>query len=415
MLSVELCVGGDTVELEKTEHRRKVLIDLFYFAAVAALFYFVVRYALGWLMPFLIGFAVALIFRPVIYWMVDKLGFQRKFAAVLIVLLAYGVLGTGLTFGGIALASKLGDLFSGLPAFFNETIMPAFNNLGDYLERLFERLPPEWMSGLDAARDSLMSAITGAVTSFSRTGLNAVAGIAKGIPGFLIALVFTILASFFISQDYYGVTRFITAQLPDRVRKVLFEGKAAIASTLGAYAKAYAKIMLVTFIELTVGFLILGISNPLPKALGIAFFDILPVFGTGGIVIPWVIIDLLLGKFSRALGLLILYGVITVVRNFIEPKIVGDQLGLNPIVSIIAIYLGYRWFSVGGMILMPACVAMAITLHDKGVIHLYKDPGTVDEEAHRQRREALRAERKQRREATPLAARLRGVFRRKTK
>ncbi len=402
------------MDTEKYSRRRNFIVSVLYFAVLAALFYFVMRYALGWLMPFLIGFVVAMVFRPLIYWMVDKLGFQRKFAAVLVVLLAYGVLGTALTFGAIALASRLGDLFSALPAFFNETILPAFNNLGDYLERLFERLPQEWLSGLDTARDSLMSALTGTVTSFSRAGLNAVAGIAKGIPGFLIALVFTILASFFISQDYYGVTRFITAQLPEHTRKVLFESKAAVSSTVSAYLKAYAKIMLITFVELTIGFLIIGISNPLPKALGIAFFDILPVFGTGGILIPWIIIDLLLGKFTQALGLLIIYGIITIIRNFIEPKIVGDQLGLNPIVSIIAIYLGYRWFGVPGMILMPACMALALTLHDKGIIHLYKEPAPINEEYHRQQREKLRAERRERRRSHSLAKTVSGLFR-KTK
>jgi len=381
----------------KQQKRSAFIVNVIFFAMVAALFYFSVKYVLGWLMPFLIGFIIALIFRPLIYWAVDRLHFKQRFAAVAVVLLGYCVLGTLLALLGMELVSVLGHLFSDLPDYFTNTIMPALSAWGDNFDNLLSRMPAEWLAILDTLRTSITSALMNVVSNLSKVGLNLVANVAKSVPGALIAFVFTILASFFISQNYYGVIRFIAAQFPDKARKALREGRDAITGTLGAYLKAYARIMLVTFTELTIGFLIIGVKNPIPTAFGIALFDIFPVFGTGGIVIPWIVLDLLLGKYSQALGLLIIYGVVTVVRNFIEPKIVGDQLGLNPIVSIIAIYLGYRWFGFAGMLLMPATCALAITLHNKGVITLYKESGPVDENLERERREAVRLEKTERR------------------
>ena len=395
----------------KIQRRGAFIVNLVFFILVAALFYFSVKYVLGWLMPFIIGFVISLALRPVISWVVDRLKLGRKLAAVVIVLIGYAVFGTVFTLLTIELVSLLGRLFSNLPDFFTNSIMPALSNLGNSFDNLLDRMPEEWVEMIKLAQTSITSALMNGVTEISKVGLNSLAEIAKGIPGFLIALVFTILSSFFISQNYYGVTHFIAAQLPPRATKVIVAGKAAIASTVGAYVRAYAKIMLVTFVELTIGFLIIGIANPLPLAFGIAIFDILPVFGTGGVLIPWILIDLLLGEYSQALGLLIIYGVITVVRNFIEPKIVGDQLGLNPVVSIIAIYLGYRWFGVLGMIMMPVSVALAITLHNKGVITLYKRPAPVDEEAERKRREQRRQERAQaRRKAREARKKNGGAF-----
>ncbi len=146
--------------------------------------------------------------------------------------------------------------------------------------------------------------------------------------------------------------------------------------------------MLITFVELSIGLLILRVNNAIPVALGVAVFDILPVLGTGGIVIPWSLVSFLTGNTFLGVGLLILYAVITIIRNFIEPQVIGDQLGLNPIVSIISMYLGFVWLGVGGMILMPISVQTLLTLQNKGVMRLYKpdtesssnetDDGTVD-------------------------------------
>jgi predicted PurR-regulated permease PerM len=154
-----------------------------------------------------------------------------------------------------------------------------------------------------------------------------------------------------------------------------------MSDTVLRYLRGYLKIMLVTFVELSIGLTILGVSNSIATAFEIAIFDILPVFGSGGILLPWALFQLLSGNMFVGIGLVILYGAITVIRNFIEPKIIGDQLGLNPVISIISIYLGFVWIGVAGMILMPISVQIAISLHKKGIIRLYKEePKNISEQ-----------------------------------
>jgi predicted PurR-regulated permease PerM len=128
-----------------------------------------------------------------------------------------------------------------------------------------------------------------------------------------------------------------------------------------------------TFTELSIGLSVLQIENSVGIAAIIAVADILPVIGTGSVLIPWSIVALFMQNYFLAAGLIILYIVVLAVRNFTEPKIVGDQLGLNPIVTLISIYLGYRIMGFGGMIVLPVATNILVGLHKSGKIKLWKE------------------------------------------
>ncbi len=129
--------------------------------------------------------------------------------------------------------------------------------------------------------------------------------------------------------------------------------------------------MLLTFFELTVGLHILGIENALVIAFLIAIFDVLPVLGTGGIMLPWILISFLNNQVKTGVGLLILYLVITVIRNIIEPKIVGKQIGLHPLLMLMCMYLGARLFGFLGIFILPILILIVQNLNDTGIIHIY--------------------------------------------
>ena len=129
--------------------------------------------------------------------------------------------------------------------------------------------------------------------------------------------------------------------------------------------------MLLTFFELTVGLHILGIKNALVIAFLIAIFDVLPVLGTGGIMLPWILISFLNNQVKTGVGLLILYLVITVIRNIIEPKIVGKQIGLHPLLMLMCMYLGARLFGFLGIFILPILILIVQNLNDTGIIHIY--------------------------------------------
>lgn len=367
--------------MDKITKRGAFLINLLYFAAVVAIVVLVLRFAVPWLMPFIIGFVVAMIFHPLIVWTAKKLRAPRKFIACTVVVLGYAVLITGLVFGVIELVTRLGSFVGNLPDIFNTQIMPTISRVGDFIEGFYDRLPASWVSVLRSMSTSIVEAITGFIGSFSSGAAGFLANFIRGVPGFLVSLVFTVLATFFVTMNYDQTKNFLMAQLNDRGREIVRAVKTAVKDTVFSYFRAYFKLMCVTFVELSIGLTVLGVNNSVGIAFLIAIFDILPVFGTGGILLPWTVVSFMAGDIFRAVGLLVIYGVITVVRNFIEPKVVGDQLGLNPVVAIIAIYLGFLWLGVPGMILMPISVQIANSLHQKGMITIYKDPPHEDEDS----------------------------------
>ncbi len=231
----------------------------------------------------------------------------------------------------------------------------------------------EITSNLETVSDSLTNALSGFIGDISQQGIGLVSGWINGIPEILISIVFVLLMSFFLSLHYETVMAFLKRQLPNPWREKLGKMKQMGKTTVKGYLKAILILMFCTFVELAIGFFILQVENPIGIAALIAVFDALPLLGTGGIMIPWIIIELLGQNYSLALGLAILYGIVTVVRNLIEPKVVGDQLGLNPVVSLLAIYLGYRLMGVMGMILFPILAQLLILLHQHGMIRLYRE------------------------------------------
>lgn len=360
--------------MNTTQRRGAFLINLLYFAAIVVIVILALRYAVPWLMPFIIGFAVAMIFHPLITWTANKLKVSRKAIACVVIVLGYAILVTAITFGTIELVNLLSRMFSKLPALFDTQIAPTFSAIGSYFSDFFAKLPADWVATISSMADSVLDAIKGVLGSVSSSGLNFLTSFIGALPGFLVALVFTILASFFISMNYESTRDFLMAQLSPRTQEIMRAIKAALKGTVFAYIKAYFKLMCLTFVELSISLMIIGVKNAVGISFGIALFDFLPVFGTGAIVIPWIVIDFILGRTFEAVGLLIAYGIITVIRNFIEPKVVSDQLGLNPVVSIIAIYLGFVWFGVLGMIIVPMAVQIAISLHQKGIVTIYNEP-----------------------------------------
>ena len=163
------------------------------------------------------------------------------------------------------------------------------------------------------------------------------------------------------------------AQCSPKVKNLIYDIKDYTVNTLFKIIFAYAKIMSITFVELSIGFIILGIDSPFLVALLISIFDVLPVLGTGGIMVPWVLYLLINGQINLAIGLLILYIIVTVIRNIIEPKIVGDQIGVHPLLMLIGMYAGVKIFGMFGLILFPVVLIIIKNLNDSEKIHLYKN------------------------------------------
>ncbi len=358
---------------ERTEKRREFIINTLYIALVALLVILGFRYVARWLTPFIIGFVIAFSVNAPVNAICKKININRKFCAIFMLILEYSLI-VLLVWGlGSKIVGSLADLFKHLPRHYDNIILPFLENAQQQITALTSRISPETMNTIYDVLESSLESLRGFIINLSASMGKAIAGMTARLPFFLISFVFSILASIFISTDYQGIVIFIKKQLPPKAALFISDAKRHLGKTVSRYLRAYLIIWVLTFTELSIGLSILKIENSIGIAALIAFADIFPVIGTGTILMPWTIISLITQNYYTALGLIILYIIITLVRNFTEPKIVGDQLGLNPVVTLIAIYLGYIWMGVGGMILLPIITTILVGLHKTGKIKLWKE------------------------------------------
>lgn len=358
---------------EKVQTRLSFIINVAFIAVVVTLIYLAFKFVIGWVLPFLLAFGMVSLIHPLIRVIKKNLKIKQEIISLLVMILIYALVGVIIFLLIMQVVILIRDNLPLLPDYYKETMEPAIIRAGDSLIAFIHNLPPEWQEQITGFQDQVLSAVQTFLIDLSQRGVSFLSSLTTSVPSFMIAFVFTIMLSFFICMQYDKVVTFISVQLPEKVKSIIKDLRGIVMETVVKYFKAALTLMFITFIELSVGLLALSTKNAIPIAAGIAIFDALPFFGTGAIMIPWLLIELLQANYRFAFGLAILYAIVTVIRNFIEPKVVGDKLGLNPIVSLSAIYLGFKLFGVLGMIVMPILTQIVMELHHKGTIRLFRE------------------------------------------
>ena len=376
----------------KVEKKRAFLIDLLYAVAIMALIYVFFKYCFAVAAPFLLSFLFAVILQRPIRWLDKKTKNKyHTFWSILLVLLCVAII-LGPVISIIAalfkeignFASYLGNQLNDLPTFLvtlQNEILKALKFLPDSIYTSVSENITQFFGNLindfDVSKLGInMSSITSTLTS----GISGVYSVVKNIPSIIIAVVIGIIACILFTKDYKRVVRFIKLQLPDKHKNLLSETKKVFSSTILKMCRAYGLIMFITFCENFIGLSILNLIGVMDNnyvfviAIGIAVFDILPVAGSGGILIPWALVALVTGNVGQCIGLLVIYAIITVVRQYIEPKIVGNSLGVHPLVTLAGLYFGLKLFGFMGMFIVPICVMTVKAFNDAGRIHLYTPP-----------------------------------------
>ena len=366
--------------MEDIKKRKNFIINVTYAALVGLLAYLALRYVLDWVLPFILAFIIVSLMRPVINRVKKIFRTQRRIVPILLMALLYVALGFLLVFLFTNLFFVARELVMKLPAYYENSAGPALNTILESMSRYFYQLPPEMQSQMATIRTALTDSLRNFILNISQRGGAWITSVTTKIPAAVLTLAFTILLSFFISIQYDEVVAFAKKHLPSRAVEMASSLKTIGKDTVWSYLKAAWTLMCITFVELSAGLLLLRTPRAIPIAAGIALFDALPFVGTGAIVLPWALVELLKGNYSYGLGIALLYGVVAVVRNLIEPKVVGDKLGLNPIVSVVAIYFGFRLFGVLGMIAMPMIVQILIQLHRRGDIIIFRELSAANKE-----------------------------------
>lgn len=329
----------------------KIIKVVLFLIGIFALVYFASKVAVYFL-PIIIAFGISALIEPIVNFIIKKFKLPRKGASLVSVLLILSTVGF-LIFLGV---SKLSFEISGIINRGTETyITDTYNIFNELFKKgniIFDQLPVEIKSSVFSIATSLAQSLNSVVTK----GLKGFVDTAVSIPEAFIFTVVTILATYFITADRETINIYFRRHLPDSWMDKLHKIKTDAFSALFGYLRAQLIIMTITFSELYIGFSIIGIKYSLVLSIAIAMIDILPVLGTGGVLVPWALYNLLVGNTRLAISLVILYMIVFIVRQFIEPKIVSQQIGLHPLVTLTAMYIGLKLFGFLGMIFGPITV-----------------------------------------------------------
>ncbi|NLP35309.1 MAG: sporulation integral membrane protein YtvI [Clostridiales bacterium] len=350
------------------EKQKAFIIHFAYITLILGLVYVSIKFFLPLLMPFVIGMIIALVFRPLIDIIHDKTRVKRSFVSIFALILFYGILVLLLSMIGLKVFTYIENLFYSLPMLYEDMIEPAIRTIADNLILHFPGIEIYVEEFLNNTSETIFAYLK----TISSNVVSAITGIAGQLPALLIKLIFTIVSSFFFTIDYYRIGDFLMRQFKGNQKAMVLKLKANGIGTLGKFIKAYSLIIMITFFELSIGFWILKIPNAFVLGALVAIVDILPILGTGAILLPWSIIAFILGNFKIGIGMLLLYIVVTAVRQSIEPKIVGKQIGLHPIITLILMYVGAQLMGVLGLLLLPIIATIIKTLNDEGTINLFK-------------------------------------------
>ncbi len=366
------------------EKRKSFIINFIYTVICIGLFYVFIKYCLGVLAPFIIAFILAYALQRPIKWAKKKLhlkshGIISFLLVLLVVCVVFGVLSIAV----LVLFNELKDFASYLTTQFS-SIDDLIVTLENYAMGVIVRLP-ESLRGtvgdyVTNAFDSLGKGQAELDLSMLSAPLSGAWSVVKSLPSTILSVVVAVVSCFFMASDYDKVKELVLGFFSESKRKSIVKTKRTATKAIAKLLKAYVTIMAITFAEMFLGLFLLKLIGVYDGSyIAIISFvtciiDIIPVLGTGTVLIPWAVYNLIFGNFGMGIGLLVIYAVITVIRQVVEPKLVANQAGLPAIVTIMAMFIGVRIFGAFGIILLPFTVIILKLLYDEGV---FKTKNTV--------------------------------------
>lgn len=323
-------------------------------------------------LPFLIAFVLSLLLEPIIRFLMRKCKLRRKFAAILVFIFALSLIVGFIIWIVTTLISESSDLLGGL----NDNIQKisvTFQNIISEIDFNKLNLSNEVVQTIQNSALQFLSS----VADYAKVLLTNVLNFITSIPKIGIYIVITFLSLYFICTDKIYMLDQLEHHFPQIWVKRIGKHIRDITKSLGCYLKAQAILVLISFSISLVGLYIfkivgLNVQYPLLAALGIGFIDALPIFGSGTVMVPWAIITAFNGDFSLGVAILVLWVIMSIVRQIVEPRIVAKQIGIHPIFTLIAMYTGYRFIGILGMLIGPIILIILknifASLIDKGVM-----------------------------------------------
>lgn len=349
------------------EKKKNFIINVVFYAIIGGGLVAVCKFILPALIPFLIAFLIAAIIQTPAKRLGKASQRKTKTVAVLLCCAFYIIFFLIVIVLGTKAVKAAGSIIVSAPTVYNETIVPFIGELADSIEEAVSSIDVDASQQIEDYFAEISQNMGQYISDFSVKAVKWLSGGVTGIPAFVVKLVVTVVSTFFMAVDFSKIMAFFKRRIPAGQEDKVNKGMDYIKNVIFIYIKSYSLLFFLTFVELSIGLLILRIPYAVFVAFAIAFFDILPVLGTGGILLPWTVILIVIGNVPLAIGILVLYIVITAIRNTIEPKIVGKQIGLHPLATLIAMFIGLKLLGIIGLFVFPVALAILVNMEKNGI------------------------------------------------
>lgn len=344
----------------------KILFNYIFAIILTALIIFVLPWALEFFWPFVVAAIIAAIANPLVRFLEKKMNIRRKAGSVVVIVLTLAAV-VAASYGIVyVLVSEVIGFFTSAPNTWAK-VNGSIRSLSDSISHKFALLPKGSKDFFATLGESIYEALSNIGTSIGERAAEAASDGVRNAPLFIIGVIMCILASYLFVAEREQISKFMMKMVPDHIKDRYIIVTDTMKSAVGGYFKAQFKIMIFVYIVLIIGFLILGIDYAVLIALLIALLDFLPFFGTGAVMWPWALYALLQKDYKLALGMMIVWGLSQLVRQLIQPKLVGDSIGMPAIPTLILLYVGFRVGGALGLILAVPIGMIVYNLYKAGL------------------------------------------------
>ncbi len=333
---------------------------------------FLVPRLLVFFAPFVAGWIVAWIASPLVRFFETKLKIRRKAGSAVVIVLVIALVVLVLYLLGSKLVKEGVGLIGALPQIWTSTERD-LDAIAQKMDILYTKLPRDLQVRFTDVGNEITTYLGNFVGNISVPTIEAVGNIAKQVPNVLIGIIMALLSAYLFVAEHDRILVWFARVTPRSIQDKYRIVRRSLVKAVGGYFKAQIRIELWMYLLLVIGLSVLHIDYALLIALGIAILDFIPLFGTGTVLVPWAVIKFLSSDYTLAIGLLIIWGVGQLVRQLIQPRIVGESVGIAPIPTLFLLYVGYRLGSVVGMILAVPIGLILFGMYEEGVFDTTKN------------------------------------------
>lgn len=343
----------------------KLIVNILISLVILLLCIFLVPRLVVFFMPFVIGWLISCIANPLVVFLERKLKIRRKAGTVVVIVCVIAAV-IGLGYGlGVVLWRQISGFIQEVPAMW-ETVKQDFDAFGDWIDHYIGVRSPKLADTLNDLGNIIGEMITDLPKSFDFGTFEGMGSMVGNIASVIISIIMCMLSAYFFIADREWLGSFLNRVFPENITRKYDVFASSLKQAVGGYFKAQFRIEIWMYVLLLIGLTVLKVRYGLLIALLIAFLDFLPFFGTGIVLIPWALVNVIGGNYLRALGFLIIWGSGQLFRQLIQPKIMGDSIGMEPIPTLFLLFIGYRLAGVGGMLVAVPIGIIVVNMNESG-------------------------------------------------